>query len=224
MHWIEADLRAGIQTVAEMIVDGANLLYHEMPPELAGLDRDGLCRLMAGLARWQGKPLSRILLVFDGKPSPPAFLRPDDSTLSDTRILPGSGSMGGRVGDVLEFRYSGPDREADALIFEAIGRSDAPRGLFVVTRDRAIQKVARARRAKVVEPSVLIAHLERRCTTGGDASGGGRQAAKPQARGDGSALADYVRWFGPDAIKPPEAPQLDDRLKRMVRKTGARRG
>jgi len=106
-----------------LIIDCYNLLHHPMPQPLAGLDERRLIQLLAGSA-WAAEGVT---IVCDG------VVKRGGPSASDS---PG-----------VELLYSGPRRDADAVIAELIQRNTAPRRLVVVSNDREVQKAARRRRA-----------------------------------------------------------------------------
>lgn len=126
--------------MARMIIDGNNVLGHDMPEQLAGLTREELCARLTHLKRFARRPIRECLVVFDGSP--------------------GRNAARGTLSAGVRFQFSGKGREADELIIAEIKASDGPRDLFVVTRDRTIQAAARARRARVILPHELIRALE----------------------------------------------------------------
>ncbi|MCP4758173.1 MAG: NYN domain-containing protein [Planctomycetes bacterium] len=107
-----------------VLIDAWNVLHQEgvLPPGLAGIDLEGLGRLMQA-TRWQRVHAT---LACDGIPKP----RPED--------LPGA----------IHVIWSGAGREADDVIEGLIRRSTTPRRLIVVSSDRRLQKAARRRRCK----------------------------------------------------------------------------
>jgi len=118
-----------------LIVDCYNLLHHDMPASLAGLEEGRLCRLLAA-SRFRNE---RIAVVCDG------VVKPDG-----LRRSPVEG---------VDLVYSGKKRSADDVIISMINRDSAPRRLTVVSNDREIQRAAGRRRAKALACDALISHL-----------------------------------------------------------------
>ncbi|MCC7145680.1 MAG: NYN domain-containing protein [Phycisphaeraceae bacterium] len=152
-----------------LIVDCYNLLHHDMPPELAGLEEEGLCQLLAK-SRWRGQ---RMAVVCDGVAKP--------GGLTQSPVLE------------VELVYSGRKRSADDVIVEEIARDSAPRRLWVVSDDRQIQKAARRRRAKVLSCGEMVKELLEAKSGGGK---GAKGSGKSQRRLDDSEVARWVERFG----------------------------
>lgn len=102
-----------------------------LPPELAGLDPEGLSRLI-GASRFGNE---RVLLVCDGRPRGAA-----------------------RVGRIM-IEGSGPGKSADDRIAEILARDSAPRRITVVSSDRAVARHARACGAAVLSSGEFLAAL-----------------------------------------------------------------
>ncbi len=132
-----------------LIIDCYNLLHADMPPLLAGLEEDRLCRLL-DVSRYRA---GAITVVCDGLPKPDL---PSRSPVTSVALI-----------------YSGRDRSADDVIIAMIDADSAPRRLVVVSDDREIQKAARRRRAKAVGCGAFVGELralaERLESDGGDA-------------------------------------------------------
>lgn len=90
-----------------------------LPPEIAGIDAEGLARLIA-TSRFRSEA---VLLVCDGRPRGAA-----------------------RVGRIV-IEGSGQHRNADERIAEIVRGHSAPRSLTVVSSDREVARTARARGA-----------------------------------------------------------------------------
>ncbi len=118
-----------------LFIDCYNLLHAPMPPSLAGLDEDGLCRLLAQ-SPWAG---DRILVVCDGMIKPGLAAR---SPVSQVELI-----------------YSGPHKSADDVIIELTAAYSAPRRLYVVTDDREIRKAVKRRRAQTLSTAAFIRAL-----------------------------------------------------------------
>ena len=113
-----------------------------MPPSLAGLDEDGLCRILA-TSPWAG---DRIVVVCDGvvKPGTP-------------RVSPVS---------QVELIYSGKGRSADDVIIQMVVAYSAPRSMYVVTDDREIRSAVKRRKAQVISTGSFIRALASTPPTG----------------------------------------------------------
>lgn len=175
-----------------LIVDCYNLLHADMPPILAGLDEDRLCRLLDISAY----PDGAITVVCDGLPKPHL---PSRSPVESVALV-----------------YSGSDQSADDVIIAAIDADTAPRRLTVVSDDRQIQKAARRRRAKVVGCTALVAELRGLAERTRDLQSKG-PGHPPHAQSDGPAAGDVETWarmFGVD----PDAP-IDPKADRSWRRS-----
>lgn len=118
-----------------LFIDCYNLLHAPMPPSLAGLDEDGLCRLLAQ-SPWAG---DRIVVVCDG------MIKPGLAATSPVAQV--------------ELIYSGPQKSADDVIIELTAAYSAPRRLYVVTDDREIRKAVKRRRAQALSTGAFIRAL-----------------------------------------------------------------
>jgi predicted RNA-binding protein with PIN domain len=118
-----------------LFIDCYNLLHATMPPSLAGLDEDGLCRVLAA-SPWRG---DRIVVVCDGMVKPGT---PSASPVASVELI-----------------YSGSSKSADDVIMEMTAANSAPRRLYVVTDDREIQKAVKRRKAQVIGTSAFIRAL-----------------------------------------------------------------
>ncbi|NBB81806.1 MAG: hypothetical protein GVY28_00200 [Alphaproteobacteria bacterium] len=130
-----------------LIVDAYNVLHqsHKLPAEYGTLGLGDLCRLIER-SRWSA---GRITVVCDGSPKP---------------------GEGVEVGAV-EVRYSGPKREADAVIVELIDVDTGPRDLVVVSNDGQIRRAARRRRARPMSAERFLRSLVRPARRRVDESG-----------------------------------------------------
>jgi len=158
-----------------LLVDTYNLLHATMPPALAGLELAGLARLLAGGA-WHGAPA---VLVCDGRPKPGD---PDPEGWEGITIV-----------------YSGIGRSADEVIAERVARDSAPRRLVVVSSDRAIERAARRRRARVIASPDFVGELAKL-----EARGERQRAAPPRPSGP-LPPGEVERWlkrFGVDGDRP----------------------
>jgi len=155
-----------------LVVDTYNVLgtVGVLPPRLAGLDPEGLARLI-GHSRWRRE---RVLLVCDGAGGPS-----------------GKGGAGRRFGSV-ELVYAGAGRDADSLIERIIGRDSAPRRLVVVSSDRRVRGAARRRRARWLSSEAFLHRLVR------DESRPGRAGAVSEAAGEPIDVDGWIEAFGVD--------------------------
>ena len=132
-----------------LLIDCYNLLHTAMPPALAGLDEDRLCRLLArGPARSRGR--DHAVVVCDGVPKPGV---PSESPVAGIELV-----------------YSGAGRTADDVIIERIDADSAPRRLVVVSTDHRIRRAAR-RRARAVTSDQFVGRLVELLGARGAASG-----------------------------------------------------
>ena len=155
-----------------LVIDCYNLLHETMPPNLAGLDEDRLCRLLA--SSWGRR--ARVTVVCDGRPKPFALRSP----VPEVQLL-----------------YSGRRKSADDVILQIVETESAPRRVTVVSSDRQIQKAARRRRCKVHDSAQFIRLLARQppAPSGSDRGSGG--AGRPEAL-DEQEVERWMREFGLD--------------------------
>ncbi|MEM1097456.1 MAG: NYN domain-containing protein [Planctomycetota bacterium] len=110
-----------------MLIDCYNVLHCAMPPMLAGLNVEGLCRALSK-TRWA--KTDEITVVADGRPNP---LGTPTSPVGEVELIySGGSSLGGRT--------------ADDVIVARIADDATPRRLTVVSSDREIRAAARHRR------------------------------------------------------------------------------
>lgn len=128
-----------------LLVDTYNVLHTAgvLPPHLAGIEVDGLARL---LARSRYAPRRKIL-VCDGQPRSAALLD-SGKPLVSRAVLHGS-----------QVLYAGSGRSADDLIERLLESDPAPRRLLVVSTDRRIRRAASRRGADSIPSSLLLEHL-----------------------------------------------------------------
>jgi len=119
-----------------LLVDAYNVLHVTgvLPPDLAGLEVQGLARLILRSRYRQTKAV----LVCDG-------------IVADAAQSPSAAPV--------EIRYAGAGKSADSFIMARILSSSAPRRLTVVTSDREIQRAARRRDSRVVESAEFLGQL-----------------------------------------------------------------
>lgn len=118
-----------------LLVDTFNVLHVTgvLPPDLAGLDAEGLAALVAETGfRHDG-----VWLVCDGTPPRPA-----------PRNRPG-----------VVLTWAGPGQSADALLVRLVDRSTAPRRITVVTDDRAVRRSVKRRGATLWASAHFLARL-----------------------------------------------------------------
>lgn len=117
-----------------VLIDGNNLLYaaYDADPErLPG--RSALCRT---LGDWARRRRRKVHVVFDGAEPSPERVR--------------------QIGDPgISIAFSGRGVSADAVLIELIQSDSAARRLLVVTSDRAIARIAKRRRSKVVRSATF---------------------------------------------------------------------
>jgi len=164
------------------LIDAYNVLHraHHLPTDRAVPGATSLCRLIA-----QARCFAPAVVVADGRPKPD-----DDPDLE----LPG-----------VTLLFSGPDREADAVIADRIARDSAPRRLTIVSSDRQIQKAGRRRRCNVLDSDAFCRALGRALTAGDPPA-----QAKPEA----ADVEKWMREFGYDVPsaedeKPRQPPASD---------------
>jgi hypothetical protein len=118
-----------------ILVDTFNVLHVTgvLPPDLAGLEPDGLAALVAETGfRHDG-----VWLVCDGAPPRPT-----------PRSRPG-----------VVLTWAGPGQSADALLIRLVDRSSAPRRITVVTDDRVVRKSVRRRGATLWASAHFLSKL-----------------------------------------------------------------
>ncbi|MEM7576667.1 MAG: NYN domain-containing protein [Planctomycetota bacterium] len=111
-----------------LLIDCYNVLHCAMPPMLAGLDVERLCRVLA-TTRWA--KTGDITVVADGRPNP---LGTPTSPTPDVALVYSHGSS------------SGGGQTADDVIIARIAACPSPKRLTVVSSDREIRTAARQRR------------------------------------------------------------------------------
>jgi predicted RNA-binding protein with PIN domain len=160
-----------------LFIDCYNLLHATMPPSLAGLDEDGLCRVLAA-SPWAG---DRIVVVCDGVVKPGT---PSASPVSRVELI-----------------YSGPSKTADDVIIEMAAANSAPRRLYVVTDDREIQKAVKRRKAQVISTGAFIRALATSRPAGSTIDSTARhRPALPEGE-----VNQWLKEFGIDPGAAPEA-------------------
>lgn len=140
------------------LVDGNNLMGR-----LGGGSREGLVSELCDVARRKRKKLT---VVFDG---PPQAGRPKVQSFGDVTIV-----------------YAAP-RSADDEIVRRIREARDPRGVTVVTDDRALSASVSGAGARTAGIEVFFRDASARLSRGAD--GAAEKAAPP------IGLADWERWF-----------------------------
>jgi len=120
------------------LIDGNNLLGRIAPHELR--ERSGRDGLVARLLAFQRVTRARIRLVFDGNP---------DEKPTDIVVNP-----------KFTIHYPGEGQSADDVIRDMILRQTDRRRFFVVSSDRAIRELAKARGLAPVTSEVFARELK----------------------------------------------------------------
>lgn len=157
------------------LIDGFNLLWaarkSEVGEELMDDERSSANSV---------EPMCRII---------GAFLR--QAKIKGEIVFDGTGSAGAKGIDnisCLSVSFSGPGREADALIIDKIRANTAPRRLIVVSSDHKIRKSARGRDAVSVKSeqfwSEVVQQLKKKA-----------KESEPEAKRAGLSEAETGLWF-----------------------------
>lgn len=120
------------------LIDGNNLLGRIAPHELR--ERSGREGLVGRLLAFQRVTRARIHLVFDGSP---------DVTPTDIAVNP-----------KFTIHYPGEGGSADDVIQDMIARQTDRRRFFVVSSDRAIRELAKAKGLEAVTSDVFARELK----------------------------------------------------------------
>jgi predicted RNA-binding protein with PIN domain len=148
------------------IVDGNNVMG-----QTPGWHRDKPAArrsLLEKLALFRRFKKARVTVVFDGAP--------------DQTVPEGSAFNGVKV------YYALPGSDADTRIEQLVDRSSDPRGLTVVTSDRHLAFLVRARGARVIRSGEFRSQLDRI-----------RQSAPQKGDGEDPEIGDldsWLRYFG----------------------------
>jgi uncharacterized protein len=149
-----------------LVIDTYNVLHTVgvLPPDLAGLEIEGLVRLISG-SRYRDE---KTTLVCDGLPDGP---KPNQSP-------------------PVTVRFAGRDRTADDLIGQIVRSSSAPRRLMVVSSDHAVQRTARKRRCKILTSQEFLQQLADDAVAAGTIKESHSADRKPQ----GMSEEQVERW------------------------------
>lgn len=141
--------RFGVSLPMPLLIDTYNVVQTVgiLPPDLAGIDVDGLIALLAQ-SRYRDE---KINLVCDGVP-PQETVKKSKSQIVKTDL---------RADNVarVSVRYSGHGRSADDLIAQMIQASTAPRRLIVVSSDQAVLRSAKRRRCVTLTSHEFLQQL-----------------------------------------------------------------
>jgi len=147
-----------------LLVDGHNLIGRM--PDMSLADADDEAELVRRLRRYCQRNRRRATVVFDG------------------------GLIGGIAPALsappVEVVFAAEDESADRILVRRIRRARDPRGLLVVSSDRAVQEAARAQGARVIASETFAAQLAGH-------SAGRREPGKPVAVG---SVDEWLRAFG----------------------------
>jgi predicted RNA-binding protein with PIN domain len=119
-----------------LVVDAYNVLHVTgvLPPEIAGLDLDGL----ADLVETSRIAKDEVWIVCDG------LKRAPDGPRRRQRVW---------------FSWAGAGAKADDLIIQLVQRSSSPRRMTVVTSDRAVQRSVKRRGAEVLSSEEFLTRI-----------------------------------------------------------------
>ena len=180
---------APIQTVHSMpvIVDTFNVLHTTgvLPPELAGVDLEGLARLI----RSSRYARERVTLVCDGFGT--------ENAIDQTSFL--------------QVSFAGLGRSADDLIAELVDRSTAPRLLVVVSSDNQVLRSAKRRGSKRLTAEQFLQQLADDVRALPRTN---RPAAKPSAPVPDDEVARWIAHFDlseKEMSHPPATPPIAPR-------------
>ncbi len=173
-----------------LIIDTCNVLHRTgvLPPELAGVDEDGLAVLL-GRSRYRDRTA---LMVCDGGPGAQKRNKPRPN---------------------VRYRFAGRGRTADDVIADLIKSSDAPKRMLVVTSDRAVATLAKRRRCRVLDADLFLEQLALDIARGSPKAPEGRKSgpgAKPLKEHE---VENWLEQFELEEdlrdIPPAERPQAD---------------
>jgi hypothetical protein len=149
---------SSISTLAmPLILDTFNVLHTTgvLPPDLAGLDVEGLAVLIAR-SRYRDE---RVTFVCDGQPPDTTSRTVPPTDLPPPGPLVVADSNDDTRADRFSVRYSGRAASADDLIRDMVRASTAPRRIIVVSSDHAVQREARKRKCQVLSAEEFLQHL-----------------------------------------------------------------
>lgn len=150
-----------------LVIDTYNVLHTVgiLPPELAGLDIDGLSRLVS-VSRYRAEKTTLVCdgLPLEAKPNP----QPP-----------------------ITVRFAGRDRTADDLIGQIVRASSAPRRLIVISSDHAVQRTARKRRCRIFTSQEFLQQLADDAVAAGTLS---RNIAADKPKPQGMSQEQVDRW------------------------------
>ncbi|MBL1216000.1 MAG: hypothetical protein D8M59_00725 [Planctomycetes bacterium] len=143
-----------------LIIDTYNVLQTTgiLPPDLAGVEVDGLARLILG-SRYHRR---RSLLVCDGASRSASALGSEAQVLGLPARVPGHAPESGDLESAVPrigVHYAGPGRDADSVIHGLIRASSSPARLTIVSTDREIRRHAIRRRARSIVSELFLEHL-----------------------------------------------------------------
>lgn len=151
-----------------LLIDGHNLIGRL--PDLRLDDPDDEAKLVARLRTYCARTRKRVTVVFD-------------------RGLPGGHSWELSGGGV-ETVFAATGHTADGILCERVRRARDPRGLTVVTSDREVIAVARARGARVVRSDEFAAQL------GVKVEAKAKVEVKADVRLSAQEVEEWLRVFG----------------------------
>ncbi len=197
-----------------LLLDVYNILHVTgvLPPDLAGLDVEGLLELI-GRSRYNREPA---ILVCDGNPPRDARW----NLRAPSQVRPKSAKAGVRPSQEFDFSdprviYSGPHESADDVIVRMIAHSSAPRRLTVVSSDNEILRAVRKRRCPTLTAEVFLENLAKDHATRRTRKTS-RAGSKPRAPLTASSIDEGIALFGlteRDLRIPPSRskPTFDER-------------
>lgn len=140
-----------------LLIDAYNVLHVQgvLPPYLAGLEVDGLARLI-GVSRYARQ---RVVLVCDGAaPRSRPFTGHGGGGGSRT-LAACAGAAEGSGSDGIRIVHAGGGRDADTLIEEMLRSDSAARRWTVVSSDRRVQRAAISAGGRVLEAPAFLRQL-----------------------------------------------------------------
>ncbi len=137
-----------------LVIDAYNVLHTTgiLPPDIAGLDLDGLIRLL-GQGRYAAQ---KVMLVCDGLP---AGLNSHSARHDRARAPASAGdALTLSRGKGMQILYSG-SAEADAIIEDLVAKAQRTQKPLVVSSDRRVQAAAKKRRFAVISSERFLHRL-----------------------------------------------------------------